>query len=114
MKLISRDELKEKLDRGDSFKLVMAMGEWAFRAKHIPGSMNLSDPEKGLEMLQPDEEIVLYCSNEHCAASQYAYSFLEANRYQNLRRYAGGIEEWEESGLPLEGEWVGKARARME
>ena len=33
MNLISREELKEKLDRGDKFKLVNALGEWAFEAK---------------------------------------------------------------------------------
>ncbi|HSF86157.1 MAG TPA: hypothetical protein VLG28_10970 [Acidimicrobiia bacterium] len=29
---IGRDELKEKLDRGDDFKLVMTLHEFAFRA----------------------------------------------------------------------------------
>jgi hypothetical protein len=43
MNLISREELKEKLDRGDKFKLVNALGEWAFNAKHIPGSINISN-----------------------------------------------------------------------
>ena len=41
MNLISREELKEKLDRGDKFKLVNALGEWAFEAKRIPGSINI-------------------------------------------------------------------------
>jgi hypothetical protein len=35
MNLISREELKERLDRGDKFKLVNALGEWAFNAKHM-------------------------------------------------------------------------------
>jgi hypothetical protein len=35
MNLISREELKEKLDHGDKFKLVNALEEWAFNAKHI-------------------------------------------------------------------------------
>jgi hypothetical protein len=41
MNLISREELKEKLDRGDKFRLVNALGEWAFEAKRIPGSINV-------------------------------------------------------------------------
>ena len=41
MNLIDRDELKARLDREDDFKLVMVLGEWAYRAKHIPGSLNL-------------------------------------------------------------------------
>ena len=42
---ISRDELKAKLDRGDDFKLVFTLGDWAFQAKHIPGSLNISNPD---------------------------------------------------------------------
>jgi hypothetical protein len=30
MKEISRDDLKAKLDRGDDFKLVMTLAEWAY------------------------------------------------------------------------------------
>lgn len=43
MNLISREELKEKLDRRDRFKLVNALGEWAFEAKRIPGSININN-----------------------------------------------------------------------
>jgi hypothetical protein len=34
MEQLSREELKAKLDRGDDFKLVMALGELAYNAKH--------------------------------------------------------------------------------
>ena len=51
MNLISREELKEKLDRGDKFKLVNALGEWAFNAKHIPGSLNISRIENAKKIL---------------------------------------------------------------
>ena len=40
IKTIEREELKAKLDRGDDFKLIMAMHEWGFRAAHIPGSLH--------------------------------------------------------------------------
>lgn len=106
MRLISREELKEKLDRGDDFKLVMVLGEWAFRAKHIPGSLNVFAPEIGRRLLHPDDEIVVYCSGEGCVASVYAFRQLEANGYKHVRRYAGGIEDWEQAGYPLEGEMV--------
>jgi hypothetical protein len=42
MNLISREELKERLDRGNQFKLVNTLGKWAFEAKRIPGSINIS------------------------------------------------------------------------
>ncbi len=108
MKLISREELKEKIDRGDDFKLVMALSEWAFRAQHIPGSLNIDKPEKAAGALDPDDEIVVYCANEMCTASQMAYHYLVSRGYKNVRRYAGGIQDWEAAGYPLEGEMVTK------
>lgn len=41
IKEITTKELAEKVDRGDKFKLVMTFHAWAFKAKHIPGSLNI-------------------------------------------------------------------------
>lgn len=107
MKLISRAELKEKLDRGDHFKLVMAYEPWAFRMKHIPRSINipvLSILASDLKALGLDDEIVVYCSGEECGASKLAYFMLRAQGHENVRRYAGGVADWESAGCPLEGQ----------
>jgi rhodanese-related sulfurtransferase len=106
MNLISREELKEKLDRGDDFKLVMVLGDWAYRAKHIPGSLNISRIEDAAESLNLDDEIVVYCSDEACVASRAAYQLLANRGFKNVRRYAGGLSAWEDAGYPLEGEMV--------
>ncbi len=106
MELIGREELKEKLDRGDDFKLVMALEEWAYRAKRIPGSLHFNTIEEGLEALDPNGDIVVYCSNVTCLASIAAYRHLRDLGYKYVRRYAGGVEDWEEAGYPLEGEFV--------
>ncbi len=60
MNLITSEEVKEKLDRGDDFKLAMVLGDWQFRAKHIPGSLNIHTFETAWEALDPDDEIVVY------------------------------------------------------
>jgi rhodanese-related sulfurtransferase len=106
MKLITRQELKAKLDQGDDFKLVMVLAEYAFNAKHIPGSLNISTPEPDPELLKFDEEVVVYCSGPDCHASVDAFYTLEACGYTKVRRYAGGIQDWEEAGYSLEGEMV--------
>ncbi len=103
MKLITRDELKQKLDRGDDFKLVMTLGEFQFQSMHIPGSIQVDSMEKGAELLAQTDEIVVYCSNVACRASAYAYDLLVSGGYTNVRRYAGGIVDWKEAGLPIEG-----------
>ena len=99
---ISSEELKEKLDRGDNFKLVMSLGEWEYKAKHLPGSLRVSTVEEALQVLTPDDEIVIYDSGPQCPASRIACSILKHHGYQRLRRYAGGLEEWEKAGYVLE------------
>jgi rhodanese-related sulfurtransferase len=104
MRLSSAQELKEKLDRGDLLKLVNVLGEWEYRAAHIPGSLHFSSPEEALRVLDRNDEIVVHCSNPSCMASVALYQFLERNGYRNLRRFAGGLQERQEAGYPLEGE----------
>ena len=106
MNFITREELKEKLDRGDHFKLIMVLEDWHFRAMHIPGSIHIPARDIARDGLGLDDEIVVYCSHEACPGSMVAYSRLKANGYENVRRYAGGIHDWEKAGYPLEGEGV--------
>jgi rhodanese-related sulfurtransferase len=102
MKLITRDELRIRIARGDKLKLVMTMPELAYCAKHIPHSVCIPTVDEAVERLERAEEIVLYCSDVYCASSIYAYRALERRGYTNLRRYAGGIADWEAAGYPLE------------
>lgn len=106
VRTINREELATKLQQGDRFRLVMALNEWAFRAKHIPGSEHFNTPEEVFSSLSPDDEIVVYCTSVDCHASLALYHELVARGYRNVRRYEGGLTDWEEAGLPLEGEWA--------
>ena len=103
MNLISAEELKAKLDSHDEFKLVMVLGDWAFQLMHIPGSINAHSVKEATEPLSPGDEIVVYCSNIDCVASRAAYGILIANGYENVRRFAGGLNDWQAHGFPLEG-----------
>jgi rhodanese-related sulfurtransferase len=103
VRTIERGELLRKVDAKDPrFKLVMALGDWEFRAKHIPGSVHFKDAAEMLSALRKDDEIVVYCTNPGCLASVAAYHRLVQEGYENVHRYAGGIEDWETAGLPLE------------
>ena len=61
---ISREELKEKMDRGEEFFLLDVLEEPYYRHSHLPGAINLpvDEIERAPEMLtDKDAEIVVYC-----------------------------------------------------
>ena len=65
LKTISRDELKQKIDRKDDFLLIEILPATAYHHKHLPGAINLP-PEKvkdSASQMLPDKnaEIVVYC-----------------------------------------------------
>ena len=64
--LISRDELKARLDRRDDFTLVEALPPPAYRDGHIPGAINLPPIQVGdlAPKRLPDKsaDIVIYCA----------------------------------------------------
>lgn len=107
IRTISREELSAKLDAGDDFKLVMALGRWAFEAKHIPGSLHFDTPDELYAAVAPEDEVVVYCSNVDCLSSVALYRELVRRGYRKVRRYAGGLLDWEDAGLPLEGHFAG-------
>jgi rhodanese-related sulfurtransferase len=103
MKLIAREELKQALDQ-KSVKLIFVQGDWQYRTMHIPGSINLHSEEEALRALKPSDNIVVYCVNDICPISVSAYNFLVDHGFKNVRRYAGGLTDWNQAGYPLEGE----------
>jgi rhodanese-related sulfurtransferase len=106
IRTIGRNELKAKLDRGDDFRLIMALNRWAYDAKHIPGSLHFDSPDGLYRAVDPDEEVIVYCSNVDCLSSVALYRDLVRRGYRNVRRYSGGLLDWEDAGLPLEGQFA--------
>jgi len=64
---ISRDELKEKIDRNDSFVLVETLPATSYHHSHLPTAINL--PPESVTSLAPQilpdkhAEIVVYCTS---------------------------------------------------
>ncbi len=84
----------------------MALGEWTYLAKHIPGSFHFATMREALYSLNKEDEIVVYCSDKNCLASKALGQLLERNGYPHVLHFAGGFQEWEQAGSPLEGEWI--------
>jgi rhodanese-related sulfurtransferase len=106
IRTIGREELRAKLDRGDDFRLIMALNRWAYDAKHIPGSIHFDTPDELYMAIRPDDEVIVYCSNVDCLSSVALYRDLVRRGYRNVRRYSGGLLDWEDAGLPLDGEFA--------
>ena len=64
MNTIDREQLKEKMDRGDDFLLLEVLGEAAYEQGHLPGAVRFVGLDR-IGDLAPDKgtEIVAYCSN---------------------------------------------------
>jgi hypothetical protein len=66
-KTITRDELREKIDRGDSFMLLETLAPTAYQHAHLPGAINMP-PDQVTQLaakLLPDKQadIVVYCAS---------------------------------------------------
>jgi hypothetical protein len=57
IRTISREDLQRKLERGDDFKLVMALNRWAHYAKPIPGSLHFDTTDELYAAIKPGDEV---------------------------------------------------------
>ena len=101
------DELSRKLDSGADLVLVDALAPMFYAHSLLPGAINLPaaglDPELVARRIPArDAEIIVYCTSPECDDSIDTARRLRALGYANVRRYAGGKNEWRDAGLPLE------------
>jgi len=85
------------------------LSEFAFQSKRIPGSVNVSNLEQAKRLLNLRDEIVVYCSDPNCYASIVGYRKLSEAGFTKVRRFAGGLLEWEAAGYPLDGDDVDRS-----
>jgi rhodanese-related sulfurtransferase len=103
---VEREELREKIERGDDFVLVDALAPIAFARSRLPGAINLT-PDWVADRAprrSPDRatEIVVYCADVDCESSVVVAQRLLELGYERVGHYAGGKRDWVEAGLPLE------------
>ena len=103
---INRHQIQAKLDSGDDFVIVEALGEMYYEDAHLPGARNL--PHDQVDALAaevlPDRDafVVVYCSNTACQNSVIASRRLVQLGYTNVHEYVEGKQDWIEAGLPVE------------
>lgn len=67
VRTISREALKDKIDRGERIVLVETLSPASYESRHLPGAINIP-PERLSELaprLLPDRqaEIIVYCAS---------------------------------------------------
>jgi rhodanese-related sulfurtransferase len=107
MPTITADELLRKMENGDAFVLVDALAPMVYAHSHLPGAINIPPADVDLLALAKripdrDAEIIVYCTSPDCDDSIETAKRLRALGYTNVRRYAGGKNEWRDTGRPLE------------
>ena len=97
---VSRDELLDRLRCGAATVLDVRP-EDEFADGHLPNALNipLSQLERRLAELPPDQEIVAYCRGPWCVLSFEAVALLRQRGYR-ARRLEDGFPEWKTAGLP--------------
>lgn len=106
IRFIGIGELREMLQSG---RMVLdARARSAYESGHIPGALLCDYYDMGrcldevLPLLNPYEEIGLYCTGPLCDDAEMLARELYELGYRRLSVFSGGIEAWENEGLPLE------------
>ena len=103
---ITRDELVRMIDAQEKFKLVDVLSTESYEKEHIKGAISLPVDQiekKAKAVLGKNEKIVVYCGSFECQASTNAAEKLVSIGYKNVLDYKGGLEDYKEANLPLEG-----------
>jgi rhodanese-related sulfurtransferase len=106
VKDLTGTELVELIDSGHPLTLVDALPESYYNQAHLPGAINLVEPDvatRAADVLPDrDRTVVTYCSNRACGNSGAVARRLEQLGYTDVRTYPDGIQDWVESGRPVE------------
>jgi rhodanese-related sulfurtransferase len=92
---VTAEEVKTKLDAGESFTLIDVREPWEFETARIDGAklMPLGDvPSRAHLELDPEEHIVVLC--HHGVRSMNVTAWLRQQGFEKVQSLRGGIDAW--------------------
>jgi len=100
---ITPQELKRRMDKGESVVVIDLRSEFEWADGRIPGSLSpVGDDLETLISDTPKGEIVLYCSCPNEVTSARAALRLKRHGVKHVRPLEGGFPVWKELGYPVE------------
>ena len=102
-RVVDRTEVERLLAEGDAV-LIEVMPEEEFRRSHIAGAVNIPLERIGAtcrERYRTDQQLILYCADQACAASDLAARKLTFFGFHDVLEYGAGKQDWQDAGLPM-------------
>ena len=103
-KMITHEELKEKIDEKAKFVLLETTPAEEFKVGHLPGAKNLpiADIEGRVSDMIPskDSKVVVYGTGSDSDVSEKAAKKLASMGYTKVYHFAGGKAAWNATKRP--------------
>lgn len=107
MNTLTANELERLKGDNPNIPIINTLSRDDFRNKHIPDSFNIPVSEKKFAekveqtVNSKSDPVVVYCANQKCDASPTAAKKLENAGFENVYDFEGGMQAWEDAGLPV-------------
>ena len=92
---ITPEEVKNKLEAGESFTLLDVREPWEFETSQIEGAklIPMGDvPSRAHQELNPEDHVVVVC--HHGVRSMNVTAWLRQQGFENAQSMRGGIDAW--------------------
>ena len=92
---ITPEEVKDKLDAGDSFTLLDVREPWEFETARIDGAILIpmgDVPSRAHQELDPEGQVVVVC--HHGVRSMNVTVWLRQQGFEKAQSMRGGIDAW--------------------
>ncbi|MCB2183287.1 MAG: hypothetical protein KQH63_14735 [Desulfobulbaceae bacterium] len=104
--MITTDELKAKMDAGETFTLVNALSPIEFKELTIKGSVNIPSSRVTADnpLLPADKSslLIFFCKGPKCSKSKKAAKIAMKFGYSNVMVYNEGLPAWAKKRYPIE------------
>ncbi|MBI4825533.1 MAG: hypothetical protein HY807_03825 [Nitrospirae bacterium] len=104
LECITKEELLSRINNKANYIIVDTIGKYDGNKYRIKTAITIDYPTviDRRKELTGHGEIIIYCKHKDCVASKKVASALISLNVKNVKVYEGGIDEWVESGLPVE------------